>query len=275
MSDINPDDKKATRVRASSWGQLFDCAHKWEGQHLLGMKLPSGPRAALGTAIHAGTAAFDKGRMGGEVITATEAAQIVVDKLQKPEDDVNWSSDDISPNEAEQTGVILTTKYCLEVSPHYEFTAVEMETKPMRIDCGNGVFIDLTGTLDRSRLSKDGLGTRITDLKSGGTAVQKGVANTKGHGAQVGTYEMLYTHSTGEEITGPAEIIGLKTNGKPEIGTGQIHNGRRLMLGTETQPGLIHFAAEMFRTGLFPPNPQSMLCSPKYCARWGTCIYHD
>ncbi|RTT90057.1 PD-(D/E)XK nuclease family protein, partial [Pseudomonas aeruginosa] len=26
---------------------------------------------------------------------------------------------------------------------------------------------------------------------------------------------------------------------------------------------------------LFPPNPQSPLCSPKYCPRWRTCPYHE
>ena len=33
-------------VRASSWGRLFDCAHAWEGTHILGMRKASGMRAA-------------------------------------------------------------------------------------------------------------------------------------------------------------------------------------------------------------------------------------
>ena len=34
-------------VRASSWGALFDFAHKWEGEHLQGMRKPAGLRAQL------------------------------------------------------------------------------------------------------------------------------------------------------------------------------------------------------------------------------------
>jgi hypothetical protein len=55
---MNPQ-QSVFKVRASSWGRLFDCAYAWEGTHILGLKKASGLRAQLGTAIHASTAAFD------------------------------------------------------------------------------------------------------------------------------------------------------------------------------------------------------------------------
>jgi len=103
--------------------------------------------------------------------------------------------------------------------------------------------------------------------------VQKGVAVTKGHGAQIGTYELLFEHTTGESITSEAEIIGLKTKGKPEIATGSIKNAKRIMTGDQNNPGLIEFAADMFRSGRFFPNSKSMLCSEKYCPRWNSCHF--
>ena len=262
------------KVRASSWGALFDCAFKWQGEHLLGMRLPSSPRALLGTAIHAGTAVFDQGRVDGSNISAYDAAQAVVDKIRDPDEDVNWSVDDLTPKEAERIGLTLHTKYCNEWSPRFEFAAVEMATEPFPIDCGNGVTIILTGTLDRSRVKRTS-GHGIQDLKSGGQAVQKGTAKTAGHYPQVGTYELLYEWTTGNTITEPAEIIGLKTKGTPEIATGQIVGAKQKMVGTAEAPGLITFAARMFETGDFYPNPRSMLCSPKYCARYNQCPYHD
>ena len=153
--------------------------------------------------------------------------------------------------------------------------AVESVTKPFDIDCGGGVVIQLTGTLDRSRLVMGTTGASIADLKSGSTAVQKGVANTKGHFPQIGTYELLYAHTTGMQITGEAAIIGLKTKGTPEVAEAPIRGARLKMVGNGEHRGLIEFAADMFRTGLFAPNPQSLLCSPKYCARWGACPYHE
>src|SRR5690606_39960817 len=125
-----------------------------------------------------------------------------------------------------------------------------------------------TGTHARARRQGDQLGGGIAGPTTGGAAVSQGAAKARGHKPQIGTYELLYEHTTGEPCTAPAEIIGLKTKGKPETGTGEITGARELMVGTEDFPGLIQFAADMFRTGLFPPNPSSALCSERYCPRW-------
>lgn len=262
-------------VRASSWAGLFDCAYRWEGIHLKGLRNVVGLRAALGTAIHAGTAAFDAARLTGDTVTTDDASGVLVDKLRDPENEYDAGRDDLSLSDAEAVGITLLVKYCTEVSPLHNFVAVEMETKPLDIDCGNGVTVRLTGTMDRARISKSRDGVGISDLKSGSAAVQKGVAVTKGHGPQIGTYELLYEHTTGELITADAEIIGLKTKGKAEIGIGTIKNGKRVMVGTEDTPGLIEFAAEMFKTGRFYPNSKSLLCSENYCPRHSICHFHD
>ena len=47
-------------IRASSWPSLFDCAQRFYWQNIVGLRMPSSGNAALGTAIHAGTAAFDE-----------------------------------------------------------------------------------------------------------------------------------------------------------------------------------------------------------------------
>lgn len=262
-------------VRASSWAGLFDCAYRWEGIHILGMRNVVGLRAALGTAIHAGTAAFDQSRLEGSGVTADDAAGVMVDKLRDPANEFDPARDDITVPEAEKIGVALVAKYCFDVSPRFDFVAVEMETRPLDIDCGGGVIVRLTGTMDRARIRKAEHGVGIADLKSGSAAVQKGAAVTKGHAPQIGTYELLYEHSTGQPITDDAEIIGLKTKGTPEIATGTIKNAKRVMVGTEDSPGLIEFAAEMFRSGRFYPNPKSLLCSDKYCPRYAKCYFHD
>jgi len=262
-------------IRASAWSGLFDCAYRFEGIHLLGMRNVVGLKAALGTAIHAGTAAFDQSRLEGQNITVNDAAGVLVDKLRDPDNEFDRNRDDLSMPEAERVGISLLHQYCLQVSPRYEFVAVEMDTKPLDIDCGWGVIVRLTGTMDRARIRKAEHGVGIADLKSGATAVVKHLANTKGRAAQVGTYELLYEHTTGEAITDDAEIIGLKTEGKPEIATGLIAGAKAVMVGTDDSPGLIDFAADMFRTGRFFPNPSSMLCSERYCPRFGTCKFHS
>lgn len=277
MYDIDtPELAPSFKVRASSWSSLFDCAYRFEGIHLLGLKNVVGLRAALGTAIHAGTAVFDLARISHDAISADDAGGVLVDKLRDPENEFDPARDDLTVLEAERIGLTLLTKYCHEVSPHYDFVAVEMETRPLDINCGGGIVVRLTGTMDRARIRRGSGGkVGIADLKSGSAAVQKGAAVTKGHSPQIGTYEMLYEHTTGEPITDDAEIIGLKTKGTAEIATAPIKGAKRVMVGTETQPGLIEFAVEMFKTGRFYPNPKSLLCSEKYCPRYQQCHFHD
>lgn len=274
-------DRAPFKVRASSWGSLFDCAHRWEGTHLMKLHSPSGARAALGTAIHAGTAHFDSARVNGYEPSTQDAGEAFLDALNNPREEVNWRADDLKKKDAERIGLTLVSRYCADVAPKFHYVAVEMETKPLIIDCGGGVKIQLTGTMDRARAIADEYGVRIADVKTGSRAVEtddatgKRVARTKGHGPQIGTYELLYEHTTGEQVTGPGEIIGMHTHPtKPEIAVAEIKDARRLLTGTETSPGLIEYAAVMFRTGMFPPNPSSVLCSKKYCARWATCTHH-
>lgn len=270
---------KVINVRASSWASLFDCAHKWEGVHLMGMHSPSSPRAALGRAIHHGTALFDQGRISAPgSISVAQACESSAEFLTQPDQDeeVDWrAEEDLTIGKAVDISVKLTMLYCQQISPRYEFRSVELETKPLDIDCGGGVVVRITGTLDRSRMIVGAHGLGIADLKSGANAVEKGRAKTKGHAPQIGTYELLYEHTTGEAITEHAEIVGLKTKGTLEVATGQIHGAKAMMLGTEESPGLIQYAADMFKSGLFPPNPSSMLCNKKYCARWDSCKFKD
>lgn len=261
-------------VRASSWGSLFDCAMKWEGEHLLGMRKPAGLRALLGTGVHAGTAAFDAAHLAHADIKPDDAAGVFVDTLRNPEFDVDYSQDDLTANEAERIGLTLTTKYCTEIAPQFTYVAVEMKLEPMVIDCGNDTTVTLTGTMDRARAATTEAGDVIPDLKTGARVVSNGAASIKGRHAQTGTYEMMYAHTTHRPTAG-GQIIALATSSKTPVAVSPVFDARKVMLGTDTQPGLIEYAAKMFRTGLFPPNPQSPLCSPKYCARWSTCIFHE
>lgn len=266
------------RVRASSWGALFDCAHRWEGTHIMGLRSPSSPRAALGTAIHAGTAHFDTQRAQGLEGDTLEAADVLIESLHKPREEVDWKNDDLTRSAAEKIGLTLLQRYCADVAPRFHYIAVEMETKPLIIDCGGGVKIELTGTMDRARAIHDEYGVRIADIKTGTRATEgeRGEprrARVQGHAPQLGTYELLYEHTTGERVTGPGEIIGMNT-AKPEVLVGEIQNARERLVGTEESPGLLEYATVMFRSGMFPPNPSSVLCSPKYCPRWGVCKHH-
>lgn len=269
VEEVTPD----ATVRASSWGDLFDCAHRWEGTHLLGIRRPSSAAAALGTAIHKGSGAFDYARMVQAPITVDDAVGVMVDTLANPGQEVVW---DEPKRDMERIGITLVTDYSRNWSPRFSFVGVEMETDPLDVAV-DGYVIRLTGTMDRARaIAGPSGGIGIADVKSGKRAVNAdGEADTHAHGAQLGVYELLYEHTTEETVTHPAAVIGMRTSGKPVIGMGQIRNAKQMMLGRAGEPGMLEMGALMLKSGLFPPNTRSALCSEKYCARWRTCRFHD
>lgn len=260
-----------TFIRASSLSTLFDCAHRWEGEHLLGLRKARGGAAQLGTAVHAGTALYDAGRLpGGEVLTIDEAASAVVDSIHRPEEEVDWS--DGTPQRAERIALALHTKYCHDVAPNQTYLGVEVKCEALEIaDLG----IVLTGTNDRVRITPAGYG--ITDLKTGGRAVDaSGKAETQKHAIQLGVYELLAEHAMGVVIKAPAQVIGLnagKTPATQRVGFGEVKNARGALLGAPGQPGFLEQAAKTIASGDFPGNPSSFLCSPKFCPRHSTCRF--
>ncbi|WP_050466337.1 PD-(D/E)XK nuclease family protein [Herbaspirillum chlorophenolicum] len=262
------------RVRASSWGSLFDCAYRWEGEHILGMRKASGLRAQLGTAVHAGTAAFDQATLSGTPISIDAAAGVFVETLHNPEQDVDYKQDDLTVRDGETIGLKLLARYCSIIAPSMDYQSVEMALEPLVIDCGGDILVRLTGTMDRARVARVDGRKIIPDIKTGARVIANGVVSTQGRAAQLGAYQLMSENTDGEPTDG-AQIIGLQTTAAANVGVSRIFDAKRVMVGTDTEKGLIEYAAVMFQTGLFPPNPQSQLCSSKYCARWSKCMYHE
>lgn len=263
------------RIRASSWGALFDCAYRWQAEHILGMKKPSSLRAHIGTAIHHGTAVFDQARLDGKPIRPLDAADHYIDALHHPADEVDTVRDrTLTMNDAETIGLALVTKYCTEIAPRFRYKSVEMKLAPMEIECGDGVTIELTGTMDRARVADTAGGVIIPDVKTSGRIISNGEVTLKGKAAQIGVYQLMYENATGEATAG-GQIIGLQTSRSAEVGVSRVFDARPVLLGPPGEPGLIEMAARMLKNDFFPPNPQSSLCSPKFCVRWDSCSFHD
>lgn len=259
------------KIRASSLSDLLDCAARWEAKHIKKLRLPTSGRAQLGTAVHAGTAAFDSSVLAKNPITADDAASEVVDAIWKPREDVVWD-DTLGQREAEAVALDLHRKYCKNVAPRQEYVAIEQKCDALEIqDLG----ITLTGTTDRVRKTDEGFG--IVDLKTGGSAVAAdGTVKTAGHAAQIAVYELLAGFSFGSPITVPAQIVGLqvaKTEKARRVGVGEIANAREALVGDEFNPGILEMVAKMLKVGIFPPNPRSQLCSEKFCPAYPMCRY--
>lgn len=263
-------------IRASSWPTLFDCSLRWYYQNVVGLRLPASGKARLGTALHRSTAAYDTAVIEGKAYSVDAACDVVSETIAQPDEDIQWE-DDLPPSAAVDIGVALTIKYAWVIAPKQRYRAVEVDCNGLDISTDDGI-IRLTGTTDRVRVTEDGK-EGICDIKSGKTAVSAdGRANTKGHHLQTGIYRLMAENALGRTLEAPDQIIGLntaKTDAAQRVATAEIRDSRRPLVGDEDTPGMIELAARMLRSGVFPPNPKSTLCSPKYCAGYARCKFHD
>lgn len=266
-------------IRASSWPALFDCAHRWYWQNIVGLRSPAGGKAWLGTSVHAGTARFDQAVLEGAPVSITEAVDAAREKIAHPDEEVAWD-DEFSQRDADSFAVKLTTRYCADIAPTRTYAGVELKCTALDIATRLGV-VRVTGTTDRVRVIGDGsLG--ISDVKTGARATEKTEdgrgrrAVTKGHHPQLGIYTLMAQEATGLTLDGPAEIIGLQTTKDTPCATGEVRDVKTPLLGTDEHPGLIEIAAGMLKSGVFPPNPKSTLCSNRYCPAYAAhCKFHD
>lgn len=232
--------------------------------------MPQNGKAALGTAVHAGTALFDSERIAGQVPSVSAAEDAAVASVKMPRDETNWEGEQAK---AEDVARSLTAKYCKEESHKHNFVAVEASVESLHITDLN---IVLTGTTDRVELTDDGYGIR--DIKTGKQAVgTDGKAKTGGHAAQMGVYELVAEAATNLPMKAPAQIIGLQTNLTPDkqrIGTGEIADAKEVLLGDEHNTGLLVTAAKLVH-GEIPPwgNAKSMMCDRRYCPAYSTCFW--
>jgi len=256
-------------VRASSLADLLDCPARWEARNILEIRQPTSGAAHLGTAIHAGTAAYDRARLAGDPVTPDEAAGVLVDTLHHPEGDVEWDEGK-GPDKVEPIALRLHSRYCAEISPAHEYRGVEVTCERLELpDIG----LTLTGTTDRVRALPDGR-VGIADIKTGARAVgADGRAATQGHAVQLGVYELLAEHAMGLPVEAPAEIIGLQTATAARVGTAEVERPRDALIGDGERPGLLELAAEVLERGLFWGNPRSMLCHPRYCPVFSSCRF--
>jgi len=263
--------KPPVTIRASSFGSLFDCPARWIAIHLEGRRVPQNGKAALGSALHAGTAVFDTERVAGQVPSVEAAVDAALEAIRKPTSETDWEGE---KDKAESVALTLTAKYCREESPKHDFVAVEASVESLLITDLN---IILTGTTDRVERTDEGL-FGIRDIKSGKQAVgTDGKAKTQGHAAQMGVYELVAEAATKLPMRAPAQIIGLQTNLTPDkqrIGTGEIEGAKEVLLGDDGNTGLLVTAAKLVH-GEIPPwgNPKSMMCHNRYCPSFKTCFW--
>lgn len=259
-------------IRASSIAAIVDCPLRGLSIALgLVNQLPSTAPAVIGSACHAGTAAFDQAVIERNPITPDDAAEVVVDYLQHPEGEVNWGT--MRPEEAERRALGVHTRYCTDIAPTIEYGLVEVTLNNLIVDV-DGVEIELSGTLDRiynKPIEGETVwGHGILDVKTGANVCAQKPGK---HKAQIASYEILAEHTLGVELNLPGLIAQLQTSSEYMVDVKAVEDARAALIGTDEQIGLLGHIAHMLKSGDWYGNSSSWLCSDKYCPLYAGCIF--
>ena len=257
----------ALTIRASSLPELLDCAARWEARHLLGMHMASGPEALVGTAVHAGAAAYDLAVIAQARIKPSEAADVARERVLNPTDEVDWSGGGYDRGTAVTAAGIMTALYIDQVGQHSTFVEVEVKAQPLTIEVG-GVAVTFTGNIDRI-IEDPALGRWPADLKTG-----KKFRAAGQHRAQLAVYDVLdlvARATPGLGVTAGPEVIAIQLEPPAVERTFLRNDSLRYLVGAEGDPGVLHHIAAVAKAEVFVGNAKSTLCSGKYCPRFPTC----
>lgn len=263
------------RIRASSLSLYPDCLRRTAARlfryfvKLAGFELrhlPNGIGAATGTGTHAGATYSLKQKIDtGEIGNQTEAEHRALDSLkEQAAEGISWDQTSPDLNTAEKQVVRQVRAYRTHVAPTTEPIAVEEELRAK--------FGDRFEIVGHSDCREE---RRIRDLKTG---IQR-----RANGFQYGCYSLL-ARGNGFEID---ELIEdyiprnriTKPQGTPEKYPYDIQEAEKaafaiiqrmaddLLLFQEGDPSRDIEAGDPWA---FLANPQSMLCSQKYCPAFGT-----
>ena len=257
---------ESVRIRASSVASIFDCPLRGLSIMLgLVKQCPTTAPAAIGTAVHEGTAVYDQELLNGNQIKPDDAAGVVVDYLKHPKDEsVNWGK--ITQKEAERRALGVYLRYCTDIAPQLTYEAIELPLSALIVNVDD-VEIELTGQLDRVYKSK---GIGVVDLKTGVNACSQ---KPEKHIAQLGVYELLAEQTLGKTLDLPGLIAQLQTSAEYKVDLVPVLNAKAVLLGNGEQRGLLQHMAGMIKTGDWPGNVSSWLCSEQYCGLYKTCFF--
>lgn len=228
--------------------------------------MPSSPAALIGTAVHAGAAAYDEARRSGAPIPMDEAALIARDAVEHPEQEVDWRNDEYTKTEALMVAGWTTGLYVTRVADTMTYVSVEEQLPDVTIRVGE-VDITLTGHVDRIRIDDTGA-VGVSDLKTG-RRIHPAV-----HRPQLAVYRTMATVARPElAITGNDEIIAMDINNGTVERVALPGDSMAMLVGSEGRPGLLHHVASMMKNETFYGNPRSQLCSAKFCPRYKACPF--
>lgn len=255
-------------IRPSGVSAFMSCPKKYAASNLMGYKGWGSFATVRGTGVHASAEAIwnESIKAQSKIINITQAQDAAVESVEKAFenedirlDDENFESK-AGVKDAAAEGALI---YC-EMAKEIEIPAYVEHT--MQIDLGDNIIVK--GTADF--ISADG---RIEDIK---TSSKK--ATTSQYTAQLSVYARLAELNDIKVDTENSRIQNvafLKNKVEGHLLSFKLNQKMASYLINTIKERTILARQNPYEIDLlFPANPSSYLCSPKYCAYYDDCEAH-
>ncbi|MCA1973666.1 MAG: PD-(D/E)XK nuclease family protein [Caenispirillum sp.] len=266
-----------TVIRASSLPAYTDCPRRAAARMFraeimaAGYQLAEptqGVAAAIGSAVHAGAAVLLREKaQSGSLPPVDDALDAAVELLvERSAEGLSFDRDTPTRNDAEKQAIRMTRAYAQDIAPEIEPLMVED-----RLEAAYSAEIVLSGQADVIAREPG----RVRDLKTG--------ARRGHHKPQIGAYALL-ARTAGLQITEAAEDFIQRVPLKHDQPPGATYRHDLAAAESAAVAVLRHIEGDLltFREGdparrllpgdpwAFSANPNSKLCSAKWCPAFGT-----
>jgi len=266
--DLTPDTH--ITLRPSGVSSFMACPKKWAATTLMGYRGWGSFQTARGTGVHAGaeqiwTESMSKNKKIINVSQAQDAAVESVIHTFETEDirldktDFSHTIDNVKDSAAEGAKIYCSMAEEIEIPKFVEHR--------MELDMGDNIWVK--GTADY--IGHDGI---VEDIK---TSSKKTSPNQ--HAAQLGVYAKL-AKLTGIENASLTDariqnVAYLKNSVNGHLLPFKLNETlSSYLINTLKERTILARQNPLEIDLLFPANPSSFLCNPKYCAYWDDCEAH-
>ena len=272
---INTNEKHKT-LRPSSIGSFINCNYQWYNTHIMNVQSIPNARATLGSSIHKSAEviwldAINKGKKDLNLTMAVDAAVEEYHELLKlddPQFDDNENKDTI-----EKEVIQGTTKWVEDIAPNVDIPIAVEKFYETPVD--NPIFTRVAGSIDYVGANS------IHDIK---TSRKK--PTLKNYDLQQATYAIL-REKNGETIDTikiqsvilgkkeiKAEVYDLIQDSTDHFKTIEdIKKQTKYIINNILQKSKLLQSDKIDPKIIFTGNPNSFLCSNKYCALYDTCPF--
>lgn len=273
---------KVTKVRSSALPGYADCARRsaarmfWEEIIAVGFTLNTTPRgigSSVGTSVHAAAAMMLKEKMTtGSLTPVSACTDLAIDTYRvETLDGVLFDRETPASSVAEAQVRRMVEAYARVIAPQIEPIMVEE-----RLEADTGYGIILTGQSDVLAREEG----RLRDLKTG--------KKQSIHSAQLGAYSLL-SKSHGYDVRTACVDFVQRVSAKSDQPDPVVTPYDIAQCETAAVNTLRHIAGDLqtFREGnealgimpgdawAFAANPQSILCSAKFCPAFNSTFCHE